>query len=124
MSNTTGYEKTYYAYAKMRMASYNYFKATDVFHIQVKVLTANEYKNYKMIEYMVNDPPVTKSLIITSGDKYHNYTMVTLFNITTVNNSASPSSWYDVSSDTKNQLYYRLYIDTGSTRFLIKPFTF
>ena len=97
MSNSTGYLKSDVAYMKMRMSSYNYFTTADVFRILVKAETIKFYKNFDIFEYMINDPPYTKSLIIKSNDKYHNYTMRTIFNITTINKTINSTlqGWYD-----------------------------
>ena len=52
--------------------------------------------------------------------------MKTIFNITTVNLSATSTQkgWYDSEDDAVNELYFKLYVQySSSVKFLIKPYT-
>lgn len=80
-----GYITSPYAYKKLRMSSFNYFVDSEVFRITGKVVTRSFDIDADIIEFTVNDPPITKSLIVSTSDKYNNATMKTQFNITTVN---------------------------------------
>ena len=86
----------------------------------------NETFGYAVGEFYANKPPITNSLIVTSSDPYHNYTMKTVFNITTINLSADKTTrtWYDTIDDLENLLYYKLLLSVNSKYFIIKPFTY
>ena len=65
------------------MSSFNYFVDTEIFKIAVKVMSSILDINIDVVEFAVNDPPKVKSLYVSTADKYHNYTMRTLIDITT-----------------------------------------
>ena len=81
--------------------------------------------NYDIQEFYVNAPPHTKSMLLSTTDKYHNYTMRSYFNVSTINYTAltAPYGWYDNSGDLIQELSFKYYIETSDSVFLIKPLT-
>ena len=66
------------------MSSFNYFRDADVYRVTGKVVSSKFDIDADVIEFSVNDPPKTKSLLVATSEKYHNYTMRSVINITTV----------------------------------------
>ncbi|CDW83340.1 proprotein convertase subtilisin kexin type partial [Stylonychia lemnae] len=126
MDNQTGYLQSKYAYQQLRTSSFKYQSDSQTFRILVRVSNHRLEFGYDVIEFYANKPPQANNMIITSSEKYHNYTMKTIFNVTTVNKSAETSSqtWYDSIDDDSNQLSYKIQIYALETYFLIKPYTF
>jgi hypothetical protein len=79
------------------MSSFNYFKSSDAFRFIVKVENTKNDRFIDVLEVGVNDPPKAKDIYVTAADKYHNYTMRTLINLTSLNPVGNPPSrgWYD-----------------------------
>lgn len=108
----------------MRSSTFKYQSETNLYRILIKAVNDKGDYGYDILEFYANRNPFTRELIAISGDKYHNFTMRTLFNITTVNMSlnAAQKGWYNSENDlAENMLSYSLHAQTATQRFLIMP---
>jgi hypothetical protein len=53
-------------------------------------------------EFFTNVVPRVHDFLISSSDPYHNYTMKTLFTISTINPALTVTTWYDSIDDKTN----------------------
>jgi hypothetical protein len=74
---------------------------TTVYRVLLKVTSTQQFNGYDIQEFYVNAPPHITIMSVSTTDKYHNYTMRSLINLTTLNYSLSsaPYGWYDNSGD-------------------------
>lgn len=101
----------------MRSSTFKYQSETQLYRILFKAVNDKGDYGYDIFEFYANKNPFTRELIAISSNKYHNYTMNTLFNITTVNMSigAAQKGWYDSENDlAENKLYYSLHAQTAT----------
>ena len=89
----------------------------------VKVENDKDDYGYDIFEYYANRNPYARELIISSNEKFHNYTFKSFINITTVNNSvdSSQKGWFDSDDDKFNKLSYQLYVKGRFIKQLIFP---
>ena len=65
------------------MSSFNYFKDEDVYRVMAKGISHRYDIDADVLEFAVNDPPRTRPLLVSTSEKWHNYTMRSIINITT-----------------------------------------
>jgi hypothetical protein len=89
----------------------------------VKVENDKDDYDYDIFEYYANRNPYARELIISSNEKFHNYTLKSIINITTLNNSvdSSQKGWFDSDDDKFNKLSYQLYVKGRFIKQLIFP---
>lgn len=85
MDVKTKYLPTKYAFKKLRMSSFNYFKDNDAFRFIVRAENTRGEYNIDLMEVGINDPPKARDLFIKISDKYFNLTMRTVVTISTIN---------------------------------------
>ncbi len=88
----------------MRSATFKYQSETVVYRILVKAVNDKDDIGYEIFEFYANRNPLARELIVSTSDEYHNYTMSTWFNITTVNPNlrTTQKGWYDSEDDQTN----------------------
>lgn len=57
MDSSSLYLETSYAYQKLRMSTFNYYKDTDIFRIVAKCENTRGEKGLDIIEFGINDAP-------------------------------------------------------------------
>jgi len=110
----SGYNPATHEYIKLRMTTFNYYKASNRFRVLLRAENNNGDARDEVVEFYFNDPPRTSLLYLSTNEKYHNYTMQSVFNITT-------SGWYDNSSDTLQELSFKYYVIYDTTIFMVQP---
>ncbi len=92
----------------------------------VKAENDKDDYGYDIFEYYANRNPYARELIISSNERYHNYTFKSIINITTLNYTIdSPKKgWYDSDDDKFNKLSYQLYVKGRYVKLLIYPSLF
>ncbi len=85
MNVETRYISSQYAFKKLRMSSFNYFKDNEAFRFIVRAENSKGEYNIDLMELGINDPPKAKDLFMKTSDKYFNLTMRTLVTISTIN---------------------------------------
>ena len=78
----------------------------------VKAENDRDDYGYDIFEFYANRNPNARDLLVTSNDRYHNYTLRTRLNITTINQALTTANkgWFDKESDQSDFLSYQLYV--------------
>ena len=97
MDNRTGEIRETLAIQEMKSSTFKYQSENLVYHILVKVENNLDDYGYDIFEFYANRNPVAREMYITSNNKFHNYTHLTLMNISTVNleRTTAQKGWYD-----------------------------
>lgn len=104
LSLETGYLWSKFAYQKLRMSTFNYFKETDAFRFMVKVENTRGMYQIDVLEVGTNDPPRGKEVSLSikgASSRYNNYTMETEFTLSTLDPVKGRSLWSDTPDDTQ-----------------------
>jgi hypothetical protein len=107
----------------MRSSTFKYQSEELVYRILVKAVNDRDDMGFDVFEFYANRNPFARELLVSSLARFHNYTFLTTFNISTVNLTLGSlqKGWYDAEDDKYDKLSYHLYASTKQGRFLIMP---